>query len=84
MVEHMYIKYKHMLDNMLAVGGHTCRPACMHTIGQLKWYMLPKGNYFILFYTCVKQKHNKKEKICSFYEVPGNRQALLGMCDIKN
>ena len=29
-----------MLANVWAVGG----PTCGHTIGQVKWYMLPKGN----------------------------------------
>ena len=30
----------------------------------------------------VKIEHNNKQKICNFFVVLGNRQALLGMLDI--
>ena len=31
----------------------------------------------------VKIEHNDKHKICNFFVVPGNGQALLGMPDIE-
>ena len=31
----------------------------------------------------LKMEHNNKHKICNFFVVPGNGQALLGMPDIK-
>ena len=34
--------------------------------------------------TCkVKIEHNNKQKICTFFEVPGKRQAISGMPDIE-
>ena len=30
----------------------------------------------------VKLQHNNKQKLCKFFVVPGNGQALLGMPDI--